>query len=358
MRRIIFHIDMDSFFASCEVKRNPDLINKPVIIGADPEGGKARGVVSTANYKAREFGVGSGMPISKAYRLCPNATFIRPDMRYYKQISNQIMNILVTYADNFDPVGIDEAYLEVTSKINKTTSPRILAAIIKKEIYNKTKLTCSIGIAHNKSIAKIASDIEKPDGVTEVKEEQVFNFLKDLPIRKISGVGKTTEKSLTDLEITTIGELAKFDRNLLVSKLGNHAIKLWLIANGLEDSVVIAREESESISTERTFKEDTDDLALLHNTLSQLSDRVSRDLKRDRYSAKTISIKYRYEDFETHTRANTLGFYLNDSDTILQASIRLFDENYDKSRKIRLVGIRCSNLKNTSEKQTKITSWF
>jgi DNA polymerase IV (DinB-like DNA polymerase) len=358
MSRVVFHVDMDSFFASCEVKRNPDLLNKAVIIGADPEGGTARGVVSTANYKAREFGVGSGMAISKAYRLCPSATFIRPDIRYYKEISNQIMNILVTYSDNFDPIGIDEAYLEVTSKINKKLSPRILAALIKKEIYTKTNLTCSIGISYNKSIAKIASDIEKPDGVTEVKKENAFDFLKDLPIKKISGVGKTTEKALNNLGITTIGELAKFDRNFLVSQLGNYALRLWNVANGLENDPIIAREESESISTEKTFKKDTNNLNLLYAALAQLSDRVSNDLKKDRYSAKTMSIKYRYEDFETHTRAKTLGFYFNDSETIKQEAIRLFNNNYVTSRKIRLIGIRTSNLKNTSEKQTKLTAWF
>lgn len=352
MPRVIFHVDMDCFFAACEEKRRPELKGKPVVIG----GREGRGVVSTANYKAREFGIKSAMPVSKAESLCKDAIFILPDMKYYKEMSNKIMVILSSFASKFEPVSVDEAYLDVTNKITINLSPRILAAKIKKEIYNKTKLSCSIGIAKNKSIAKIASDIEKPDGVTEVKDSR--NFLRDLPVRKISGIGKVTQESLTNLGIKTIGDLSDKDRQWLIEKLGKYGLRLWLIANGLENEEVSPRESSESFSTERTYSKDIEDIDIITESIEDMSKRVSKELKEDRYNSKTVSVKIRYEDFETITRAKTLGFYFNDYKTIFEESLKLFKDNYDKNRKVRLIGVRCSNLSKLVEKQTRLTDWF
>ncbi|PLW79712.1 DNA polymerase IV [Candidatus Woesearchaeota archaeon] len=351
--RTIFHVDMDSFFASCEILRRPELKNEPVIIGGKSE----RGVVSTANYKAREFGVKSAMSIVRAKELCPEGVYLPPDMKYYKSLSLKIMNILNGFADKFEPISIDEAYLDVTDKLDNI-SPMILAAKIKKEIYNQTKLTCSIGIAHNKSIAKIASDFEKPNGVTYVKYDEARDFLKDMPIRKISGVGKVTEQQLINLGIKLIGDLASKDRQWVIEKLGKSSLRLWLIANALESSDVAPRESSESYSTEKTFDEDIDDKDLIFEYFKKMCRRVSNELKEDKYLAKTISIKIRYDDFETITRAKTLPFHFNDYKTIFDETLFLFDENYDVSRKIRLVGVKCSNLQQSVEKQTKITDFF
>lgn len=339
--RVIFHVDMDSFFASCEMARNPLIQNKPVIIGSNPKGGRGRGVVSTANYKAREYGVKSAMPISKAYNACPKGIYIKPDIKYYKEISNQIMKILSSYANKFQQVSVDEAFLDVTEK-TKTITPYELAKIIQSKIEDKTSLTCSIGISHNKSIAKIASDYKKPNGITEVKDFK--NFLKEMPIRKISGVGKATEKKLEYYGLETVDDIISTSKRLLEKRFGKSGLRLYAIANGLEDDEVKPRGKSKSISLETTFEKDTNNLDKINKVIERQLVKLTQQLKNKKYVTKTISIKIRYENFSTITRSKTMEIYSNKYLEIKKYVEQLFDENYDKNKKIRLIGIKYSNL--------------
>jgi len=348
-KMIVFHIDMDSFFASIEMREKPELTGKPVVVGADPKGGKGRGVVSTCSYEARKYGIHSGMPISRAYKLCPTAVFLPVNFPLYIKASGEVMNILRSYAGKFQQVSIDEAYLDVSS-IGSFEAARELALRIKKEIVEKEKLTCSIDVGPNKIVAKIASDYKKPDGLTIVEPSHVREFLSPLPVRKILGIGKKTEAELKDMGINTIGQLAAFDVQLLISRFGKWGIYMHELATGIDESEVIEEECCKSISRETTFEEDTDNAEILNRTMEELAEDVHRSLLDEGFLFKTLTIKVRYKGFITRTRAHTLAHYTDDIGTIKDTSKALLKQFID-GKMVRLIGVRLSRLeKRTGQK--------
>jgi len=352
-KRVIFHVDMDHFFTAVEERERPEFKGEPVIVGADPKEGKGRGVVSTCNYEARKFGVKSGMPISRAWKLCPEAVYLPVNYELYKKVSSEIMSILRKYADKFEQWGIDEAFLDVTSRVNSYEEAEVLAHRIKMEILENEGLTCSVGIGPNKLVAKIASDFQKPDGLTVVKEEDVERFLAPLRVRKLLWVGRKTEQKLKRIGINTIGDLANYDPTVLTENFGVMGTQLYLMAHGIDRSEVEERGEVKSISRDITFEEDTDDFELVLKTLDRLSEEVHKDVSKQNFCFKTVTVKVRYENFETHTHGKTLPF-VTDRLQDLEKTVKELVQDYLRSyRKIRLVGVRVSNLV-SAEKQKKL----
>jgi len=351
--RIIFHVDMDQFFAAVEEREHPEIKGKPVIVGADPKEGKGRGVVSTCNYEARKYRVRSGMPISKAWKLCPQAVFLPVNYRLYMQVSARIMDILSRHADKFESWGIDEAFLDVSSRVKDYEDARRLALEIKMEIYEKEKLTCSIGVGPNKLVAKIASDFQKPDGLTVVEEKDVKTFLTPLDIDKLLWVGKKTARKLNKLGIKTIGDLANYDPSVLVEKFGVIGTQLYLFSQGIDRSEVGLRGIVKSIGRNVTFEKDTTDWTFVFQTLDKLCEEVYKELKQYNFLFKTVSITVRYENFETHTHSKTLPFLTNRLSDFEKSAHELMQPYLRPERKIRLVGARVSSLV-SAEKQKKL----
>ncbi|MGQ9726542.1 MAG: DNA polymerase IV [Candidatus Bathycorpusculaceae bacterium] len=353
-RRIIFHIDMDHFFTAVEEREHPEYRGKPVIVGADPKAGKGRGVVSTCNYEARKFGVRSSMPISKAWKLCPEAVYLPVNYELYTKVSDEIMALLRKYTDKFEQWGIDEAFLDVTSKVKDYVEAEALAREIKREIYEKKRLTCSIGVAPNKLVAKIASDYKKPDGLTIIKEEEAENFLAPLPVRKLLWVGRKTEQKLKAMGIKTIGDLARYDPTALTEIFGAMGTQMHLMAHGIDKSEVEERSKIKSISREKTFEEDTSNFEFVLKTLDELSDELHGDVLRQNLYFKTVTVKVRYENFETHTHSKTLPLITNSLEELKRTSRELLQAYLKPDRKIRLVGVRVSNLTSAEKQRTLI----
>ncbi len=350
--RIIFHVDMDSFFASVEVRENPELADKPVVVGADPKGGKGRGVVSTCSYEARKFGIRSAMPISRAYKLCPTAVFLPVNFPLYIRASNEVMKILRSYSEKFQQAGIDEAYLDVSS-VGSFEAARELALRIKKEIEERTRLTCSIGVGPSKIVAKIASDYQKPDGLTVVEPTKVLEFLSPLPVRKILGVGKKTEAELKATGIETIGQLAGYDIQKLLSRFGKWGLYMHELALGIDESEVEEEECCKSISRETTFEEDTADASILFRTMDELAEDVHRSLVDEGFLFKTLSIKVRYQHFITRTRARTLAHYTDEPGLIKETAKALL-KGFIDGKLVRLIGVRLSSLEKRRTRQKLI----
>lgn len=352
-KRIIFHVDMDHFFTAVEEREHPEFKGNPVVVGANPKGGKGRGVVSTCNYEAREFGVKSGMPISRAWKLCPEAIYQPVNYELYTEASTEIMGLLRRYADKFEQWGIDEAFLDITLRVGDYDEAEVLAREIKKEIFESERLTCSIGIAPNKLVAKIASDFQKSDGLTVVKEETVEKFLAPLPVRKLLWVGQKTERKLKGMEIKTIGDLSNYDSTVLAETFGVMGTQLYLMAHGMDRSEVEERGQIKSISRELTFEEDTADFKVVFDTLDKLSREVQRDAAEQNLCFKTVTVKVRYENFETHTHGKTLPFVTNRLQHLQKITKELAQKYLRPNRKIRLVGVKISNFAST-EKQKKL----
>ena len=351
-KRIIFHLDMDHFYTAVEEREQPALKGKPVIVGADPKEGKGRGVVHTCNYEARRPGIRSGMPISRAWRICPEAAYLRPNFALYIRVSNEIMNIARKYGGKFEQWGIDEAFLDVTSKARDFAESEFLARRVKEEIYEKEKLTCSIGIGPNKLVAKIASDYQKPDGLTTVKEEDAKAFLAPLPVRKLLWVGRKTEQKLVEMGIKTIGDLAHYDPCVLAENFGVAGHQLYLMANGIDRSEVQERGETKSISREVTFEEDASDPQLVLTTLDKLSEEVHGDTVSQNFYFKTVTIKVRYENFETHTHSKTLPLISSQLRDLMETARELMWHYLKPERRIRLIGVRVSNLESSQKQKT------
>jgi DNA polymerase IV (archaeal DinB-like DNA polymerase) len=338
---IILHLDMDSFYASVEVQRKPDLRNKPVVVGADPKGGRGRGVVCTCSYEARAFGIRSAMPVSQAYTLCPHATFLTPDFDQYTRISGEIMDLLRLSGYRSLQVSIDEAFLDISS-CGSFAAAAEYARQIQEQIHHRFGLTCSIGIGPGKTIAKIASDYKKPGGVTVVESQAARDFLTPLPVRKIPGVGKKAEALLLELGIRTIGDLAASDIQALLCRFGRGAAHLYELALGIDTSGLEEYDGIKSMSREMTFDADIDDPALLQVSLDCLAAAVHHSLTGEHLRCRTVTVKLRYHDFETRTKSHTLTHYTGEPDSILTSSQALFREMYD-GRRVRLIGIRLSS---------------
>ncbi|MEM3578766.1 MAG: DNA polymerase IV [Candidatus Bathyarchaeia archaeon] len=353
-RRVILHVDMDHFFTAIEEREHPEYRGKPVIVGADPKMGKGRGVVSTCNYEARKYGVKSGMPISRAWKLCPNAIYLPVDYELYEMVSERVMAILRRYSDKFESWGIDEAFLDVSSRIKGYAEAEALARQIKLEILKKEGLTCSIGIGPNKLVAKIASEHQKPDGLTVVPPENVERFLAPLPVRKLLWVGRKTEDKLKAMGIKTIGDLARYDPTVLVEDFGAMGIQLYLMAHGVDKSEVEEQRQIKSISRDTTFTEDTSNFSQVLNTLDKLAEQVHKELLRRQLYFKTITVRVRYESFETHTHGKTLPFLTNRLQDLQKTARDLVQDYLKPERKVRLVGVKVSSLVSAEKQKTLI----
>jgi len=324
--RYIAHIDMDAFFAAIEQRDNPLYKGKPVVVGADPKAGRGRGVVSTCSYEARKFGIYSSLPISIAYRLCPQAIFLPVNMEKYLAVSRQIYNILNTFTPSIESISIDEAFLDITGSFYLFGGPPAACKLIKEKIKKETKLTASIGLAPTKMAAKIASDICKPNGFLEVTNEKLLDFLWPLPIEKISGLGKRSKEILNERGIRTIKDLAKQKKDYLVSVFGKSGEYFWYLANGIDNSEVCGQHEAKSISSETTFEKDTESRELIKRTLLMLSEDVSARLRQDKLKARTVTLKIRLTGFQTYTRAFTFSKATNFIDEIYKAAKMLYDK--------------------------------
>jgi len=342
--RVILHVDLDAFFPSVEVREHPELKGKPVIVGADPKEGKGRGVVSSASYEARKFGIKSAMPISRAWKLCPQGAYLRPHFDLYIPASNSIMKILKSHADKFEQGGIDEAYLDISSQVKDFDEASEFARKLMEEVLDKEKLTCSIGVAPNKMLAKIGSDFKKPYGFTVIREEDAKEFLSTLKVRKIPGVGPKTERRLKDLKIETIGDLAAINPEQLTRLFGVWGSRLHEYANGIDYSEVRVEYETKSIGREVTFEKDVDDGGQILGVLDELAEEIHKELIENGFRFKTITIKIRYEHFDTYTRARSLSFPTNDLDILRNNARRLINAFLRGNKKIRLIGLRVSTL--------------
>jgi nucleotidyltransferase/DNA polymerase involved in DNA repair len=342
--RSILHVDMDAFYAAIEQRDRPELKGKPVIVGADPRGGTGRGVVSTASYEARRFGVGSAMPISQAYRQCPEGVYLPVDMPKYLSVSKQVMAILRSYTDLVEPLSIDEAFLDVTRSARAFGAAETIASELKQKVREQTQLTASVGVASCKLVAKIASDMRKPDGLVVVPPGGEAALLAPLPIRRLWGVGPKLEERLIKLGIHTIGDLAGLDPGRLEKRLGTHGQDMILLARGIDDRPVVAVSETKSVGQEHTYDEDTADLGRLRRTLLDIADGVAERLRQHRLRGRTITLKYRDEAFHTVTRAETLPQATDSSDALFQTAWRLF-QTVHGPRRVRLLGIYTSGFK-------------
>ncbi|OEC91674.1 DNA polymerase IV [Methanosarcina sp. A14] len=355
-RRITFHADMDSFFASVEVRERPELKGMPVVVGSDPKGGSGRGVVSTCSYEARKYGIHSAMPISQAYRLCPDAVFLPVNMKLYVGVSAKIMELLKGFADRFQQVSVDEAYLVPGPEITNFKDAALYALRIKDEVQKQEGITCSVGVGPNKLIAKIASDFQKPDGLTIVRPEDVREFLFPLPVSKIPGIGEKTADTLKSMGLNRVEELANCDVQLLSGKFGKIGLRMKQLANGLDFREVREKESVKSISRHGTFAEDTSDPVKITGSLDLLAESVHSSLLKNRLLFKTVVLTVRFEDFSTYTRSKTIPIWTSDIFVIKRTAIQLLSE-FIGNRKLRLVGIGVTKLRERDEKQTLITDF-
>jgi DNA polymerase-4 len=331
---------MDAFFAMVEEKRRPELMGKPVVVGGggDPT---QRGVVSTASYEARKYGIHSAMPLRTAYRLCPSAVFLPVDYEEYSRVSEKIKNLLREFTQTLEDVGIDEAFLDI-SPVDKPADE--IAKEIKKRIKEETDLTCSIGIAPNKLLAKIASDMEKPDGLTLITKDDIESRILPLPVRKLWGVGPKTEAYLKEIGIHTIGGLASVPLERLTEEFGeSYGHYLYEASRGIDDSPLVTHWEPKSLSRETTFQEDVRDWQVIAKTLVELAKEVVHSMKEEGYKGRTVSLKVRFSDFKTLTRAKT---FHDPTDSLEEVKKGAFEclGRIDLKKKVRLVGIRIGHL--------------
>jgi DNA polymerase IV (archaeal DinB-like DNA polymerase) len=356
-RHITFHVDMDSFFASVEVRERPELKGLPVVVGSDPKGGSGRGVVSTCSYEARKYGIHSAMPISQAYKRCPDAVFLPGNMKLYGVVSVNVMEILKGFADKFQQVSVDEAYLIPGPEIRNFEEAAIYALRIKEEVKRQERITCSVGVGPNKLISKIASGYQKPDGLTIVKPEDVRDFLFPLNVSKIPGIGDKTTETLKLMGITKVEELSNCDIQILSERFGKMGLWMKQVANGLDFGEVREREEGlKSISRHGTFEEDTSDPVKIVGALEMLAGSVHSSLLKHRFLFKTIILTVRFEDFSTYTRSKTIPIWTSDIFVIKRTVIQLLSEFLGR-QKIRLVGVGVSKLREIDERQTLITDF-
>ena len=349
MDRIVLHIDMDAFYASVEEMDRPELRGKPVIVG----GTSNRGVVSAASYEARKFGVRSAMPIFEAKRRCPHGIFIPVRMGRYQEVSRQVMHILERYSPVIEQVSIDEAYMEVSGLERLFGSPVELATRMKQEVKERTALTCSVGIAPNKFLAKIASEFRKPDGLTVISPGEAEPFAASLPIEKIPGVGKKTVDRLKAMGVSRLGHVGDLPEQVLSRAVGKFGRTLLAFARGEDDSPVVPYSDAKSISNEETLEENSDDPRILRKELLSLAENVGRRLRESGLAGSTVTLKLKRADFVLITRSLSLSKPTDSTDTLYKAGLRLLDE-VELSGKFRLIGIGASKLVRTAEGQEQL----
>lgn len=346
---MILHVDMDAYYASVEERDDPRLAGHPVIVGGTPE---RRGVVAAANYVARRFGVHSAMSAATARRLCPQAIVLPPRMSYYADISREIRAIFARYTPLIEPLSLDEAFLDVTGSEHLFGSAEAIGRRIKEDIRRELRLVASVGVAPNKFLAKIASDLEKPDGFVIVTPARVQEFLDPLPLGRLWGVGKVTGAAFQRLGLETIGQLRQLTPGAIEQLAGSHGTKLWNLAHGIDDRRVVPDREAKSLSHETTFAADISHPADLRAWLLELTEQVARRLRRQELVARTVHIKIRSADFHTFTRARTMPRPTNVTEELWSAAAALFDE-FAAARRlaVRLLGMGTSGLQTKSVTQ-------
>ena len=336
---MILHVDMDAFFASVEVLDNPELAGQCVIVG----GMSNRGVVSAASYEARKYGVHSAMPMYQARQRCPHGIFLRPRGQRYKELSRQVMAILARFSPLVEPVSIDEAYVDITGCEKLYGRPEAIGRAIKESIREETGLTCSVGITPLKFLAKIASDMDKPDGLTAISPEAVPDFIARLPVNKVPGVGRHTREHLDRLGITTLGDVRKYSVDQLTRRLGKYGQRLADLAAGIDHSRVQVVRPVKSVSSEETLPSDTRDVAVLRRYLLRQTEDVGRQLRKHGLYARTVTLKVKHSDFSQITRQMGLARQTRSSETLFKAACRLL-LNYQITRLVRLIGMGASEL--------------
>lgn len=350
MRQII-HIDMDAFFASVEQHDNPSYRGKPVIVGGDP---RYRGVVSTCSYEARKFGVRSAMPLKEAKQRCPQGIFLLGRMERYHEVSAQVMKILQSYTPLVEQISVDEAFLDVTGCEALFGDAVTIGRTIVDRIERELGLTASVGIAPNKFLAKLASDLQKPKGFVVIHADEVYQLLDPLPVNKLWGVGPKTDEVLRRMGIETIGDLRNVPQEKLRKQLGEMGEHLYCLANGWDDRPVEAPEDAKSIGHETTFQQDTDDREFLRGVLLSLAERVARRLRQSGVQGRTVNIKIRDGDFKTITRSRTLPEPTDYEETIYRTALELANEARWGGKRVRLLGLSLSQLTNGDAQQMSL----
>lgn len=340
MQRQIIHLDMDAFFAAVEQLDFPELRGKPVIVGGAPN---ERGVVSTCSYEARKFGVRSAMSLTEAYRRCPHGIFVRGRGSRYSEISHKVFEIMSDYSPLFEPVSIDEAFLDVTHSQNLFGLAETIARTIQTRVKSELGLSCSLGIAPNKFLAKLASDLKKPGGLVVVPADAVIDMLAPLPVERIWGVGPKTAEQLKKIGLSTIGDLQRCDAGVLERRFGVHGRELYKLAHGQDDRPVSRYDEVKSVGHEHTFDIDTADIEAVKATLLALAAKVGRRMRRKQVRGRVVHLKLRYLDFSTYTRQCGLDAPTDLDHAIYNAAARLLDAHYD-GRPIRLIGVSVNQL--------------
>ena len=356
--RAILHVDLDAFYVSAEMREHPELRGLPVVVGANPEGGRGRGVVVACSYEARKFGLKSGMPISQAYRLCPQAAYLPPDWALYERTSTEVMETLKGFADRFEQASIDEAFLDVSSRGADSESATNVARQVKEAVKRQHGLTCSVGVAPNKSAAKIASDRQKPDGLTVVPFDDVAGFLAPLPVGVVPGIGPKTREFLRGKGIDTISQLQKLDGNQLMTWFGRNGVWLWGVIHGEEAVEVRQQEMPKSLSVERTFMNDVTNFAEVRGEARTAASELLRRVKSAGYTFKVGGIKIRFNPgFETHTREKTLLSNTESESTLQETVDSLLDEFEFSGRAVRLIGVRVAGIQRASESPSSLDDW-
>jgi len=343
MARRVIHVDMDEFFVAVERMGNPSLRGKCVLVGGDPKG---RGVVATASYEAREFGCHSAMPMATALGLCSDAIILSPRPDRYREVSRRIFGIFERYSPAVEPLSIDEAFIDVTGCERLHGPAQKVAYEIQRSIRDELGLSASIGIAPNKFLAKLASDLQKPAGMVLITEQTVHTILDPLPVNKLWGVGQATAARLAQLNVATIGQLRRTDIDLLRRQLGEAGEHLWELANGIDDRPVVPDSQAKSISSERTFAEDVEDVEELRSVLLGQVELVARRLRQHDLRTRTVTLKLRTGEFETLTRSRTLPGPVSGTDDIWRAAEGLLAAwaDSDKKQPLRLIGVAASQL--------------
>ena len=338
--RKIIHIDLDAFYTSVEQRDNPKIRDLPVVVGGRPE---SRGVVAAASYQARRFGIHSAMPMKTALRLCPQLVILPQRMEVYRNLSAQIHKIFLQYTHLVEPVALDECYLDVTHNLKGISTATQTAVTIKQQIQQQMQLTASAGVASNKFLAKIASDMDKPDGLTVIKPHQVDAFLQNLPVSKMWGVGPVTNNQLQQMQILTIGQLRQLSLAELSRRWGRLGVRFYQLARGQDDQSVDPSDDRKSVSRETTFAEDLFSLSRMEQELADLSAEVAEVLRREELKGKRVTLKVRYPDFKTQTRSQSYVSRWLEEEQIRKTSWELLQQTVALEKGVRLLGVSVSN---------------